>query len=61
MMRYGGAVDRIAKDLGLRESKLVEYILDEGIDQLLARRSWVWKESRVKRRNVGVYKKRTKK
>jgi len=61
MMRYGGAVDRIAKDLGLRESKLVKYIRDEGIDQLLARRSWVWKESRVKRRNIGVYKKRAKK
>jgi len=61
MMRYGGAVDRIAKDLGLSESKLVQYILDEGIDQLLVRRSWVWKESRVKRRKIGVYKKRAKK
>ena len=61
MMRYGGAVDRIAKELGVRESKLVQYILDEGIDQKLSRRSWVWKEKRVKRRNIGVYKKRAKK
>ena len=61
MMRYGGAVDRIAKELGLRESKLVKYIRDEGIDQILSRRSWVWKEERAKRRSVGVYKKRAKK
>jgi len=61
MMRYGGSVDRIAKELGIPESTLVQYILDEGIDQILSRRSWVWKESRRKRRNVGAYKKRAKK
>ena len=61
MMRYGGAVDRIAKELGIPESTLVQYILDEGIDQKLSRRSWVWKEKRVKRRNIGVYKRRAKK
>ena len=61
MTRHGGAVDRIAKDLDVPESVLVQYIRDEGIDQILSRRSWVWKEKRVKRRNIGTYKKRAKK
>ena len=61
MMRHGGAVDRMAKDLDIPESTLVQYIRDEGIDQILSRRYWVWKEKRVKRRTVGVYKKRAKK
>ena len=61
MMRHGGAVDRIAKDLDVPESALIKYIRDEGIDQLLSRRSWRWKEERVTRRSVGVYKKRAKK
>ena len=53
MMRYGGAVDKIAKDLGFPEKSVVDYIRAEGIDIQLSRRSWVWKSSRVTRRRIG--------
>jgi len=43
MMRYGGCVDKIARDLGMVEDDLVKYIRDEGLDVQLSRRSWRWK------------------
>jgi len=52
MMRYGGNVDTIAEQLGIRESDLVKYIKDEGLDKLLARRSWKWKAKNKYRRRV---------
>jgi len=58
MMRYGGAVDQIAKDLGIPERFLVAYIKEEGIDKQLSRRSWKWKSGVTKRRFVGHYKTR---
>ena len=61
MMRHGCAVDRMSKDLDIQESTLVQYIRDEGIDQLLSRRSWRWKEEKIKRRCIGKYKRRKKK
>ena len=62
MMRHGGAVDRIARDLGYPEKKVVDYIKAEGIDMLLNRRSWTWKETRKGRRRIrGQYKPRNNK
>ena len=53
MMRYGGAVDQIAKDLNLTENSLVYYIKKEGIDKQLARRKdWKWKEKSRERRTA---------
>tara|TARA_Y100000034_G_scaffold80863_1_gene96963 strand:- start:1078 stop:1371 length:294 start_codon:yes stop_codon:yes gene_type:complete len=43
MMRYGGCVDKIARDLGIVESDLVRYIREEGLDDQLSRRGWRWK------------------
>ena len=43
MMRYGGCVDKIARDLGMEEDDLVRYIRDEGLDVRLSRRGWRWK------------------
>lgn len=53
MMRYGGCVDQIAKDLGMRESTLVDYIRLEGLDVELGRRSWRWKSVTGKKRRRG--------
>ena len=58
MMRYGGAVDQIARDLGLTENSLVTYIKKEEIDKKLHRRSWKWKAQTRKRRMVGSYRSR---
>ena len=58
MMRYGGSVDDIARDLGLTENSLVTYIKKEGIDKKLHRRSWKWKAQTRKRRMVGSYRSR---
>ena len=52
MMRYGGAVDQIAEELGYSEQELVEYIKSSGIDKQLSRRSWKWKASKKRIRNV---------
>jgi hypothetical protein len=61
MMRYGGAVDSIAKDLGIPEKILVDYIKAEGIDKQLSRRSWKWKSGVTKRRTLGYRKSRKEK
>ena len=50
MMRYGGSIDNIAKDLGMPEDFLVNYIKEEGIDKLMARRSWTWKTMTPRKR-----------
>ena len=52
MMRYGGAVDQIAEELGYSEQELVEYIKSSGIDKQLSRRSWKWKAGKKRIRNV---------
>ena len=52
MMRYGGAVDQIAEELGYSEQELVEYIKSSGIDNQLSRRSWKWKAGKKRIRNV---------
>ena len=53
MMRYGGCVDQIAKDLGMSEKRLVAYIRSEGLDVELGRRSWTWKSVTGKKRRRG--------
>jgi hypothetical protein len=53
MMRYGGCVDQIAKDLGMSEGRLVDYIRLEGLDVELGRRSWRWKSKSGKKRRRG--------
>ena len=53
-MRYGQAIDMIARDLGIPEEKLVEYIKSEGIDKQLARRPWKWKADKPRRRRMHV-------
>ena len=50
MMRYGGSIDNIAKDLGMPEDFLVNYIKEEGLDKLLSRRSWTWKTKSPRKR-----------
>ena len=50
MMRYGGSIDNIAKDLGMPEDFLVNYVKEEGLDKLLSRRSWTWKSNQKCRR-----------
>lgn len=52
MMRYGGSVDHMAKDLNVTESRLVDFIKKEGIDKKLVRRSWSWKSSKKNRRRL---------
>ena len=52
MMRYGGAVDQIAEELGYSEQELVEYIKSSGIDKQLSQRSWKWKAGKKRIRNV---------
>jgi len=52
MMRYGGAVDQIAEELGYSEQELVEYIKSSSIDKQLSRRSWKWKAGKKRIRNV---------
>ena len=52
MMRYGGGVDNIATQLGIKESELVKYIKAEGLDKQLERRSWTWKAKRKSRRRM---------
>ena len=61
MMRYGGAVDKIAKDLGFPEQVVVDYIKAEGIDKQLSRRSWKWKSGKIRRRTLGYRKSRKEK
>ncbi len=61
MMRHGNSVERIAKDLGYPEKRVVDYIKAEGIDILLSRRSWTWKENKGRRRIRGQYKSRNNK
>ena len=56
MMRYGGAIDQIAEELGYSEQELVEYIKSSGIDKQLSRRSWQWKAGKKRKRNVIVSK-----
>ena len=50
MMRYGGGVDDIARQLGLVESDLVKYIKAEELDKKLERRSWTWKRENPRKR-----------
>ena len=50
MMRYGGSVDQIARDLGIYEKVLVKYIKDEELDKKLERRSWTWKRENPRKR-----------
>ena len=52
MMRYGGGVDDIARQLGLEEDDLIKYIKDEGLDIKLERRSWTWKAKQKSRRRI---------
>ena len=52
MMRYGGAIDQIARELGYSEQELVEYIKSSGIDKQLSRRSWKWKAGEKRKRNA---------
>lgn len=52
MMRYGGGVDNIARQLGLVESDLIKYIKDSGLDKQLERRSWTWKAKQKSRRRM---------
>ena len=52
MMRYGGGVDDIARQLGLVESDLIKYIKAEELDKKLERRSWTWKAKRKSRRRM---------
>ncbi len=56
VMRHGGSVDQIAKDLRYSEQELVEYIKSSGIDKQLSRRSWQWKAGKKRKRNVIVSK-----
>ena len=56
MMRYGGAIDQIAEELGYPEQELVEYIKSSGIDKQLSRRSWQWKAGKKRKRHVIVSK-----
>ena len=52
MMRYGGSVDRMAKDLNVTESRLIAFIKKEGMDKKLGRRSWSWKSAKKNRRRL---------
>ena len=52
MMRYGGAIDQIAEELGYSEQELVEYIKSSGIDKQLSRRSWKWTAGKKRIRNA---------
>ena len=58
MMRYGGAIDQIAEELGYSEQELVEYIKSSGLDKQLSRRSWKWKAGEKRKRNVGTSKRK---
>ena len=58
MMRYGGAIDQIAEELGYSEQELVEYIKSSGLDKQLSRRSWKWKAGEKRKRNAGTYKRK---
>jgi len=49
MMRYGGAIDQIAEELGYSEQELVEYIKSSGLDKQLSRRSWKWKAGKKRK------------
>ena len=61
MMRYGSAVDQIARDLDYPEKVVVDFIKSEGIDVLLSRRSWRWKAVKERRKVRGQYKPRNNK
>lgn len=52
MMRYGNNVDQIARDLGMQETTLVNFIKKEGIDKDLSRRSWKWKSTGPRRNRI---------
>ena len=56
MMRYGGAIDQIAEELGYSEQELVEYIKSSGLDKQLSRRSWKWKAGEKRKKHVIVSK-----
>ena len=56
VMRHGGSVDQIAKDLGYSEQELVEYIKSSGIDKQLSRRSWKWKAGKKRKRKFIISK-----
>ena len=56
MMRYGGAIDQIAEELGYSEQELVEYIKSSGIDKQLSRRSWKWKSGKKRKRKFIISK-----
>ena len=58
MMRYGGAIDQIAEELGYSEQELVEYIKSSGLDKQLSRRSWKWKAGEKRKRNAGTHKRK---
>ena len=58
MMRYGGAIDQIAEELGYSEQELVEYIKSSGLDKQLSRRSWKWKAGEKRKRNPSTYKRK---
>ena len=58
MMRYGGAIDQIARELGYSEQELVAYIKSSGLDKQLSRRSWKWKAGEKRKRNAGTYKRK---
>lgn len=45
MMRHGGVVSDMAKQLGHPEKALIDYIKSEGLDIELRRRSWKWKNN----------------
>ena len=56
MMRYGGAIDQIAEELGYSEQELVEYIKSSGLDKQLSRRSWKWKAGEKRKRKFIISK-----
>ena len=56
MMRYGGAIDQIAEELGYSEQELVEYIKSSGLDKQLSRRSLKWKADGKRKRKFIISK-----
>ena len=51
MMRHGGSLDKIARDVGVTEDKLLSYLHDNGILDKLRNRSWTY-TSKKKKRNI---------
>ena len=52
MLRYGKSVERISKDLSVREEKLIDYMKKSGIVHQMRNRSWTYKEVKTKRRHM---------